>query len=187
MKLRTAMFGTLCAVLLLVPSLHAQRTVRLSLESIVAKAGSAFHGTVLRTVRETDPATSLTVDRITFAVAEDLLGGTPGEVTVTMVAGTDARGRRTLSELPRFAPGDEVVAMFHTPSTLGLTSPVGMGQGTFRVTGTAQGKRVTLSPAQRERFAARSTASAGGTGQVPLNDFLAAVRTLAAERKERAQ
>ncbi|KAB2923878.1 MAG: hypothetical protein F9K22_07815 [Bacteroidetes bacterium] len=187
MTLRTAMFGTFCALLLLVPSLHAQRTVRLSLESIVAKAGTAFHGTVLRTVRETDPATSLTVDRITFAVAEDLLGGASGEVTVMMVAGTDARGRRKLSELPRFAPGDEVVAMFHEPSTLGLTSPVGMGQGTFRVTGTAQGKRVTISAAQRERFAARTAAPSDGPQQVPLNDFLAAVRTLAAERKERLQ
>ncbi len=72
-----------------------------------------------------------TIDRmvayVTFEVDRAVKGDPGSTVTVKLLAGQSIVG------LPRFQEGEEVVLFLYGESELGLTSPVGFGQGKFSV------------------------------------------------------
>jgi hypothetical protein len=107
----------------------------LALDDVVARAEWIVHGTVAEVAPGHDadgiPATWITLD-----VAECLKGGVGSRLVIKQVGVPAPLEDGTLLRvpgLPRYRTGDEVVLFLHRPSGRGFTSPVGLGQGVFRV------------------------------------------------------
>jgi hypothetical protein len=90
-----------------------------------------------------DPALGRKATVVTLAVDRSVKG--PGGPThafrLPVTSGVDGW---EIAGLPRFAPGEELVLFLYGPSVLGLSSPVGFGQGVFRVGADKHGRRVAL-------------------------------------------
>lgn len=175
------------AVLLFPPQESpAQRTVRMNLESIIANAGMIVHGTVTNVTQETDPSTHVLVKRITIDVIENFYGPGGTTMTMTMLSGTTAKGVRRFSEIPEYSVGQEIVGMFYPPSSLGLTSPVGMGQGSFTVRTDGEQKIVVNGVKNSQLFngmthkalLAKSSWSETPPEKISLSDLTATIRSL---------
>ena len=124
----------------------------------------------------------------TFRVDEALKGVLGERVTVkqlaTALGGPDApvvaRG-----DVPSYRRGEDVLLFVHADSTLGFASPVGLGQGCFRirerdgqrVVENDVGNRNLLVPPDGTRAAGAPTDPAAAR-PLPLDPFLARVRTL---------
>ncbi len=107
----------------------------LAFDEVVARADAIVHGTVAEVApgRDADgiPATWITVD-----VADCLKGGVGSRLVFKQVGVPAPLADGTLLRipgLPRYRSGDELVLFLHRPSGRGFTSPVGMGQGVYRV------------------------------------------------------
>jgi len=133
---------------------------RLSLERVTHAAARIVHGTVLE-VRSARDASGLPATWITLDVVRTLKGPHAERLTIKQlgVAAPLADGTITrIAGLPQYHVGEEVVLFLHGVSTRGFTSPVGLGQGAYRV---GRGARV------------RSDAGPGASRD--LEDFLAEV------------
>jgi hypothetical protein len=113
----------------------AMDALPLAFDDVVARADCIVHGTVAEVApgRDADgiPATWITLD-----VAESLKGGVGSRLVFKQVGVPAPLADGTLLRvpgLPRYHTGDEVVLFLHRPSGRGFTSPVGLGQGIFRV------------------------------------------------------
>ncbi len=174
----------------------AMSVLPLDLAALTAEAGRIFVGRVERVDTGRDAA-GLPAVWTTFTVAQTLKGG-PGErVTVKQLgaslgepggAGTPIAPR---PGLPRYTPGESVVLFVHPESTLGFTSPVGLGQGCFRIR-ERDGETVVENDVGNRNLSgdagsARTRAGSGvppsldaAPAPVPLDAFLGRVRTLVA-------
>ena len=188
-----ALLGAALAVLLATWSSAAlgMSVLPLDLARLTADAGTIFVGRVERVDVGRD-ARGLPAVWTTFAVAESLKGGAGDHVTLKQLGGGVAEaapgGTETIigarAGLPRYAVGESVVLFVHPESALGFTSPVGLGQGCFRIR-ERDGTRVVendvanrnLDPAAGTRAAVPSLPA--GTA-VPLDAFLDRVRKLVA-------
>jgi hypothetical protein len=140
--------ATLALVLAAVAPSAALDAIPLAFDEVVARADCAVHGTVAEVVagRDADgiPATWVTLD-----VAE-CLKGEVGPRLVFKQAGVavplDDGALLRIPGLPRYRVGDEVVLFLHRPSGRGFTSPVGMGQGLYRVERRGNERVVRASP-----------------------------------------
>ncbi len=80
-----------------------------------------------------DQVIGLVVVEYTFEVLEGMKGTEAGE-RITFRQVTGSRGaQRGIAGLPSYKVGEDMVLFLHPDSRLGLTSPVGMTQGVFRV------------------------------------------------------
>ncbi len=148
----------------------ATMVARLPLDQVARKADRIVHATVadVRAGRDDAglPATWITLD------VRRSIKGRAGSRFVIKQYGTStplADGTITrVTNLPRFAAGDEVVLFLRPDSRLGFTSPVGFAQGAYRVHG--HGRR-------RVR-----PADADGPGR-NLDQFLTEVEQLAEDGK----
>lgn len=68
----------------------------------------------------------------TFDVQENWRGTAAGRITVRLLGGRTAQVTSTVSGVPHFQPGEEVV-LFLEPASLGSYSIVSWQQGTFRI------------------------------------------------------
>jgi hypothetical protein len=142
--------------------------LRLPLARIASEAGRIVHGTVVDVRSGRDDA-GLPATWITLDVARTVKGPAARRLTLKQLGvaeplpdGTAGR----IAGLPHYAIGDEVVLFLHPESRRGFTSPVGLGQGTYRVsraTGRAEVRRDEPRGTSRD-----------------LGDFLAEVERLAA-------
>jgi len=116
-------------------SARGTMVARLPLDRIARDADRIVQGTVVAVQAARDeaglPATWITVD-----VARSLKGARSGRLTIKqygvatpLADGTIAR----IAGLPQYAVGDEIVLFLQPNSRRGFTSPVGFGQGAFRV------------------------------------------------------
>ena len=188
-RARAAVGVTLAVVLALgAPSARAMSVLPLDLAELAAEAGNIFVGRVERVDTGRDER-GLPAVWTTFAVAESLKGGTAAHVTLKQLGAgfADAAGGvATRGGLLRYAVGESVVLFVHPASTLGFTSPVGLGQGCFRIR-ERDGARVVENDVGNRNLEAgagtRSAAPAPATGgPVPLDVFLDRVRALVATR-----
>jgi hypothetical protein len=127
--------GVLALILAVVAPAAAFDAIPLTFDDVVGRAECAVHGTVAEVAagRDSDgiPATWVTLD-----VAECLKGEVGSRLVFKQVGVAAPLADGTLLRipgLPRYRAGDEVVLFLHQPSGRGFTSPVGMGQGLFRV------------------------------------------------------
>jgi hypothetical protein len=99
---------------------------------MVATAGRIFVGTVVETRGGVDSHGDI-VTWTTFRVEQDL-GGTASSMVTIKQFGGEARGLSTrIPHMRYFSPGEHLMVMLYPESDLGFTSPIGMGQGVWKV------------------------------------------------------
>jgi hypothetical protein len=107
----------------------------LNLEQIVEKADRIFVGKVTG-VREESLAAAggtLPVTVYTFEVEEALRGAIGNTLTIKQLGHRSDPSSFMSQSLPEYRVGDVVMLFLHADSGIGLTSPVGLGQGVFEV------------------------------------------------------
>ena len=108
---------------------------RLTLDRITRAAARVVHATVTD-VRSGRDESGLPATWVTLSVAQTLKGPASNNLTIKQfgVAEPLADGTITrIAGLPRYTVGDEIVLFLHGDSRAGFTSPVGLGQGCYRV------------------------------------------------------
>ncbi len=122
-------------------SLANSRSVNLA--EMTSHAGRVVHGRVVEVREGVHPLhEQVAVTFLKVQVIEMLKGGAAREVTF-MQYGTSTK--QYVAHQPKYSIGEEVVLFLYPESKLGLTSPVGQGQGKFVVRNDARsGQRVLL-------------------------------------------
>ena len=128
-------------ILLAVPLASASQVRSLNLEEITQRAARVFSGRCLETHDELDARLGLKVSVATFRVDQGVKGIDGGStVTVRMLLGETSSPVAT----PRFRKDEDVILFLYGESALGLTSPVGMGQGRFQLISDKLGHRLAI-------------------------------------------
>ena len=125
---------------LLGSSLLASQVRLVNLEQMTQRAARIFSGRCIETRVENDPALGRDVTVATFRVQRAVKGVSGDTVTVRMLSGGTSLGDEPAG-VPHFNRGDEVVLFLYGESSLGLSSTVGLGQGSFKVLTDKQGRR----------------------------------------------
>lgn len=147
------------AVLTALPARGSQ--VRLvNLEQMTERAERIFAGRCIESAVVLDPAVGREITVSRFAVERAAKGDLGDTVSVRMIGGDDAAGGT--AGLPRFRVGDEVVLFLYGESALGLSSPVGLGQGRFKVVNDKLGRPVAVNDFANENVL-RGVSAAGRT------------------------
>jgi hypothetical protein len=123
---------------------RATTVLPLFLDEIVDTAATAFQGTVLENRTERDPATGLVVTYTTFAVREVIKGTVGATHTIKQVGGTlpDGAVQFHIHGVPKFKVGEDYVVFLAGVSAAGFSSPIGLSQGRFSVTGAPGARKV---------------------------------------------
>lgn len=182
----------LVALVALAVAVPAQATVveALTLQQMCDQSHSAFHGTCasVRTEWTSDHAYVVTIYE--FRVTEWLKGGDGAATTFVTHLGGEKDGVGTgVSGMPRYAEGEEVVLFLNqSHEATGCCMPLGLGQGAFHVKASDKGGLAVFRSFAGLVFWNPVTGTASQpeaelTGEQPLADFLAEVRTrIAASR-----
>jgi hypothetical protein len=137
----------LLAVLLVSTSLTQASQVRpVNLEEMTERAATIFSGRCIESSAAVDPDLGRVVTLATFEVDRAVKGEVGATVTIKLLGGSPegAAAGNSIAGLPRFRPGEEVVLFLYGESRLGLSSPVGLGQGKFTVFEDKQGGKVAV-------------------------------------------
>lgn len=110
-----------------------------NLAEMTADARTILWGQCVTAELRADEDLGREVYDFTFAVNRILKGGHCGLFTVTI-----SKTLIDLGQVPAYAAGEEVVLFLHGESEPGFTSPVGLGQGTFRVQAGPGGERTAV-------------------------------------------
>lgn len=183
--MRLKMPGLCAAVMLaafLIQPTHATTVLQMTLEDLASRADRVFRGHVLSIEPGSTEIGGGELPTVTYelTVDEQFKGNYPpdGEkvvVTVTMVGSlkqgdTVVNGRRRLNalpELPELRVGQDYLLFTTEPSAAGLSTTVGLGQGTFKI---------FLSP-EGEELAANELNNAGlFNGPVTYTTLASAIR-----------
>lgn len=141
-------------------SLANSRSVNLA--EMTSHAGRVVHGRVVEVREGVHPQHQhLAVTWVKVQVVEMLKGGAAREVTFMQYGNST---NHYVAHLPKYSVGEEVVLFLYPESKLGLTSPVGQGQGKFAVqTDTRSGQRVLLNEHLNHALFARLDAAKAKT------------------------
>ncbi len=183
---------TLAALLALAATVPAQATVveALTLQQMCDDAHSVLHGTCASVRTEWTSDHAYVVTTYELRVTEWLKGGDGATTTYVTHLGGEKDGVGTgVSGMPRYAEGEEVVLFLNQPhEATGCCMPLGLGQGAFHVKDSAKGGLSVFRSFAGLVFWNPVTGTATQpeselTGEQPLADFLAEVRTrIAASR-----
>jgi hypothetical protein len=105
----------------------------LSLQQVVSAAGTIFSGKVVKVWSERDPDSGFIVTYSTVAVRDAVRGVTGGSFTFKQYGGSYNGLNIYLADMSYFSEGEEVVAFLYPASVLGLTSPIGAGEGKLAI------------------------------------------------------
>ena len=112
--------------------LGATTVQTVNLFEMVKLADRVFWGKYLKMKTAQDGATGLLVTAYTFEVREGIKGVSAGETVVFRQISQGQKGFG-IPGLPQYHEGQEALLFLHADSRIGLTSPVGLSQGVFRV------------------------------------------------------
>ena len=141
---KCGLFAMALAVVLIAGSLSWASQVRsVNLETMTERAAKIFSGRCLSVETLHDPDLGRRVTRATFEVDLAVKGDVEPVVTLTMLANPLADDAAMI-DLPSYREGEEVVLFLYGESALGLTSPVGFGQGKFSVVQDKLGNRIAI-------------------------------------------
>ena len=116
-----------------------------NLEVMTDRAARIFSGRCTGADVVHDPTLGADVIVATFRVERAIKGVTGRTVTVRMPGAALVNGASSdKREAPPFRKGDEVVLFLYGESPLGMSAPVGLGQGHFKVLTDKQGHRHAL-------------------------------------------
>ena len=115
--------------------LDASRVRPVNVEEMTDRADRIFSARCVDVDVRQDPDLGLAVTWVTLEVDRAVKGDLGRTVTLKLLHGPAAA---------RFQPGEEVILFLHGESSLGLTSPVGLGQGRFRILEDKHGRRIAV-------------------------------------------
>ena len=134
----------LTVALCCLPPLLASRVRPINLEEMIVRADRIVSGEVLRVEIARDPELALDVASVTLRVTRSLKGAAAETHTLRILAGGSDPGSSGAAGVPGFAPGEKVILFLYGESPLGLTSPVGLGQGKFTVLTNKEGREIAV-------------------------------------------
>jgi hypothetical protein len=144
-----------------VATVEAGQVRPVNLEELTAHAATIFAGRCLEVEVIDDAGLGRETTVATFDVERAVKGATGSTVTLKTIGGDDGAS----AGVPRFRPGDEVVLFLYGESSLGLSSPVGLGQGRFTVFTDKQGTRLAVNDfGNRNLFLALSPSAQSSLG-----------------------
>ena len=158
---------------------HASQVRGIDLEQMTRRAARIFSGRCIETEVIFDPALGRDVTVATFQVHRAVKGVAGNTVTVRM----DGAGGDAPAGLPAFQAGEDVILFLYGESAQGFSSPVGLGQGRFKVITDKQGRRLALNdfgnrnlltglrPEARARLRSRADASPRRAAAQPRDDL----------------
>lgn len=111
----------------------ATRVRMLNLVEMVKLSDRIFWGVCLDAGQKEDPDTGLTTMEYTFRVQRGFKGVQTGDRVVFRQLQAAPGRAQGIVGMPRFNKGNELLIFLHGDSRIGLTSPVGMEQGLFRL------------------------------------------------------
>lgn len=134
---RIAVSSLLLAVLP-VPPLGAGQVRSVGLAEMAHRADRIFSARCIAIDVVPLPQLGREVTEVTFEVERVVKGGVGRTVNVKLLGAGDG------FDAPRFEPGERVVLFLHADGALGLTSPVGLGQGRFSIVEDKQGHELAV-------------------------------------------
>ncbi len=105
----------------------------LNLVEMVELADRIFWGDCLKVEKKALEGSGFTAVEYTFQVRQGLKGVASGETVVFRQVQSAAGSAFKVPGLPHFQQGEDALVFLHGDSRIGLTSPVGLTQGVFRV------------------------------------------------------
>lgn len=134
---RIVAFVPLLCVLFAAPA-QATMVKKMDLAQMCEVAGRIFRGTVVDIEKGTVSAGGGDVPTITYhiRVTEQLKGSFPAPSNGELMLSITSVDLKVI-DLPRLAVGQDYLLLTTTPSSIGLSTMVGLGQGTFKVYGEA--------------------------------------------------
>lgn len=143
---RRVPFLLLTGVVLVVPQLESTTLQHFDLGQMIHRADKIFRGTVLDAVSGTVQAGGGDIPTITYTIlVDEAFKGTFEEVKgqritkITMIGKIAPRqvGNAihfsALPDLPRLSPGSDYLLFATAPSSIGLSTTLGLGQGCFEL------------------------------------------------------
>jgi hypothetical protein len=187
--------GMLLASVTITAAAEATMVMPLSVEEMTARADKIFVGTCTK-VEHSVTADGMPVIDVTFTVSESLKGQVGETLTFRQLDPTpqqpqdstfqhqDALVRARpmwsaalLAGVPTYVPGEEAMLFLAKPGALGLTAPIGLGQGKLPVTMSANGDRLVTNTALKNTGLANSSLpESGKTGS--YTQFVKTVRSI---------
>lgn len=147
-RLRTAAYRRVviwAGVALIATVAEGSRVRPLNIEALTERAATIVVGSCVAVRNTIDATTGLSMEETTLAVERWVKGHGGATLVVRSLAhagsGTDIAPCRE---------GEEVVLFLYGTSPLGLTSPVGLGQGRFTLVADKQGRRLAQNPLGNE-------------------------------------
>ena len=139
---RIGAFGFAALTVLLLSANSASGTsVRLvNLSEMVRLADRVFLGKCLSVEEQSEPSLSLPVVEYVFEVRHGIKGVQTGEKVVFRQVQSGQTGAAGIPGVPSYRMGQEILLFLHPDSRLGLTSPVGLAQGVFRLETAREGE-----------------------------------------------
>lgn len=132
-----APFVLLLCVLFAAPT-QASMVKKMDLAEMCDVAGRIFRGTVVDVEKGTVSAGGGDVPTITYQIriTEQFKGTFPAPTDGELILSITSVDLKVV-DMPRLAVGQDYLLLTTTPSSIGLSAMVGLGQGTFRVYGEA--------------------------------------------------
>jgi len=158
--------AALAGCLLLTLPVQAGQIRTVNLEELTVRADRIFAGRCLETEIVAHPQLGA-VTRVTFEVERAVKGDLGATLTIEVMAGGAGRAASgfTALDVPRFAPGERVVLFLYPDSSMGLTSPVALGQGKFSVLRDKEGRELAVNAlGNRDLLRGLSTEAKEGAG-----------------------
>lgn len=129
---KTTRFASFFAVLVLACSLGWATSVRtVNLFHMVELSDRVFWGKCLSVQQKMGESIRLPIVEYTFEVRQGIKGVRTGQKIVFRQIGSGGSGG--IAGIPQYQKGQEILLFLHADSDLGLTSPVGLAQGLFRL------------------------------------------------------
>jgi hypothetical protein len=150
---------------LVIPTWANTRSINLA--EMTSHAGRIVHGRVLEVREGRHPRQEdIAVTFIKIQVTEMIKGGAAREISFMQYGNST---QQYIAHMPKYSQGEEVVLFLYPESKLGLTSPVGQGQGKFLVRHDVRsGQRLLLNDRSNHALFARLD-SAKLNSQLTLN------------------
>lgn len=164
---------------------HATSVRALELEELVRQSHQIFVGRVIATRQGTIPDSNLDYMEYTVSVSDWIKGGSSPTVKFRQLGRPG--GALLVPGLPRYKKGEEVLLFIHQPSEIGLTSPVGMQQGHYRVERGTTGERYVRAGSMlpsiirltsQSKPAVSPIAVTAPSDRISLEDFLTLLRQI---------
>ena len=140
----TVVFAALCAILAYVPA-AATMVESFNFDEMVQRADRIFTGKVTA-VENGVTAEGAPYVAYTFAVSEDLKGNVGSTITIRQFGfgASQPRGDNLVQafkvpSMPAYKKGEEVLLLATAESVIGLSAPIGLFQGAFRLNRNADG------------------------------------------------